>query len=138
MGLNILGEDEANASLEELSGGEWSIVDYFEASGRRYIVATREPNEGSKSRRLTPREVDVVSLVARGHGNKRVAQELGLSASTVAGHIAMAMARWGVASRVSLVARWNLVAGVQPQAAGPQAGQTSLGERSARRRPPAS
>jgi DNA-binding NarL/FixJ family response regulator len=56
-----------------------------------------------------------VSRVARGYSNKLVAHELGLSVSTVAGHIAMAMARWGVTSRVALVARYNLLAEVQPR-----------------------
>jgi DNA-binding NarL/FixJ family response regulator len=116
MSLTILNEDETNAHLEALSGGQWEIVDQFDQSGRRYIVAVREPHVEPRPRRLTEREASVVMLVARGYSNKLVAYELGLSVSTVAGHIAMAMARLGVTSRVGLVARWNLLNELHPQA----------------------
>lgn len=38
-------------------------------------------------RRLTPRELDVLRLVARGMGNKQIAAALNLSVGTVKGHV---------------------------------------------------
>jgi DNA-binding NarL/FixJ family response regulator len=48
---------------------------------------------------LTPRETEVLGLVARGLGNKQVAQELGISEKTVKGHLGNIFQKLGVASR---------------------------------------
>jgi two-component system response regulator NreC len=52
---------------------------------------------------LTPRELDVLSLVALGHTNRQIAQRLTLSVRTVESHRANLMAKLGLRSRVELV-----------------------------------
>lgn len=52
--------------------------------------------------RLTPREEDVVSLVARGYTNKEVAAELYLTPKTVEFHLRKIYAKLGIRTRGEL------------------------------------
>jgi len=52
---------------------------------------------------LTPREVDVLRLLARGNTNRQIAELLGLSTRTVESHRANLMGKLGLSSRVELV-----------------------------------
>jgi DNA-binding NarL/FixJ family response regulator len=52
---------------------------------------------------LTPREAEVVRLVARGMSNKAIAHELSISPRTVEGHVNHVFDKLGVASRTELV-----------------------------------
>jgi DNA-binding NarL/FixJ family response regulator len=48
---------------------------------------------------LTPREVEVLRLVASGHSNRAVAASLVISEKTVARHVANIYAKLGISSR---------------------------------------
>jgi DNA-binding NarL/FixJ family response regulator len=48
---------------------------------------------------LSPRETDVLQLVARGPPNKRIARELRISEKTVKAHLAQVFQRIGVTDR---------------------------------------
>ena len=52
---------------------------------------------------LTPREKDVVRLVADGFGNREVAQQLGLSAHTVKNYLFNIFDKLGCSSRAELI-----------------------------------
>ena len=52
---------------------------------------------------LTPRELETVRLVARGHSNKEIAATLEIGVKTVETHRANAMAKLGLTSRAALV-----------------------------------
>ena len=54
---------------------------------------------------LTPRERDVLALLAGGLSNKRVARELGVSESTVKFHVQAVYSKLGVQSRAGAVTR---------------------------------
>jgi DNA-binding CsgD family transcriptional regulator len=70
------------------------------------VIATTAPatvpREGAA---LTPRELDVLRLVAHGLGNKEIAAELDLSTHTVKYHLASVLAKLGVRSRTEAVSR---------------------------------
>jgi DNA-binding CsgD family transcriptional regulator len=54
--------------------------------------------------RLTPRQVEVVALVARGYANKEIAAALGCALHTVEIHVTELLRRAGLSSRAALVA----------------------------------
>ena len=70
------------------------------------VIATAAPatvpREGAA---LTPRELDVLRLVAQGLGNKEIAADLDLSTHTVKYHLASMLAKIGVRSRTEAVSR---------------------------------
>ncbi|MBD3943741.1 response regulator transcription factor [Microbacterium sp. NEAU-LLC] len=53
---------------------------------------------------LTPRERDVLSLVARGLTNRQTAERLGIAGKTVANVVSVLLAKCGVADRIELAA----------------------------------
>jgi DNA-binding NarL/FixJ family response regulator len=54
---------------------------------------------------LTPREHEVLGLLARGLSNKSIAERLGISDQTVKFHVAAVMAKLGATNRTSAVRR---------------------------------
>jgi DNA-binding NarL/FixJ family response regulator len=48
---------------------------------------------------LTPREVEVLTLIARGSANKEIASELGLGIRTIEGYVSNMLAKLGASSR---------------------------------------
>lgn len=68
---------------------------------------------------LTPRERQVVALVAAGHPNKTIARELGASPWTVKNHLRAVFRKTGAANRTALGAlahRWDAAAQAKPAA----------------------
>ncbi len=64
----------------------------------RSPTAPRRPRR-STPERLTRREHEVLTLIARGRSNKRIAFELGISEKTVKTHVGHVLAKLGVADR---------------------------------------
>jgi two-component system response regulator NreC len=64
---------------------------------------TTEQRRGSPAFTLTPRELDVLRLLAKGNTNRQIAGLLGLSVRTVENHRANLMGKLGLDSRVELV-----------------------------------
>jgi DNA-binding NarL/FixJ family response regulator len=72
------------------------------------LVAVPEqqpPPADESTERLTAREQDVALLIARGLTNRRIAQELSISESTVENHIHKIFKKLGFSSR-SRIAAW--------------------------------
>lgn len=98
-----LNPDDVTTQWKALVDGRWSVLETFERDGRRYYVA--RPNEPTMptTSALSQREAQVVGYAALGHSNKMIAYDLGVSASTVANHIARAMRKLKVTSRAALI-----------------------------------
>ena len=73
-----------------------TVLDGFLRSGRQSAANAAAP-------RLTPREREVVQLLAEGHRNKKIALKLGISLKTVETHRTTLMRKIGVKSIVELV-----------------------------------
>ncbi|MFF3320923.1 AAA family ATPase [Streptomyces sp. NPDC002889] len=61
--------------------------------------AAAEPAAGGPALGLTPREQDVLRLVAAGHTNRRIAEELYISPKTASVHVSNILAKLGVSGR---------------------------------------
>lgn len=64
-----------------------------------------EPGSQPPEKRLTKREVEVANLVSRGHNNPQIAEELFISPSTAARHVANINRKTGFKSRAQ-IAEW--------------------------------
>ena len=65
----------------------------------RVLREVVEPGADRDRGALTPREIDVLRLLARGLANKRIALELGISERTVKTHVSSIFAKLGVTDR---------------------------------------
>lgn len=79
----------------------------------RVITMVPLPNGADQDERLTPREREVLALVARGYTNPRIARSLKMSASTVRTHMEHILEKLGVRTRAAAAAR-AIAAGVIP------------------------
>jgi DNA-binding NarL/FixJ family response regulator len=68
-----------------------------------YLTAPR--TEKTPFAELTPRELDVLRLIATGIGNAAIAARLGLATNTVSNHISSIFAKLQVASRAEAIVR---------------------------------
>jgi DNA-binding NarL/FixJ family response regulator len=112
------------AAVREVAAGRTVLDTAVQA---RLVELLREPGaatpagagtSGALPDTLTPREVDVVRLVAEGLSNKQVARRLFVSEATVKTHLNHVLAKLDVEGRPGLVARaWRHgLAGPEPGA----------------------
>jgi DNA-binding CsgD family transcriptional regulator len=90
-------ESDLRNSAEEV------LVD-TEVDGFRYLLV-RMPNSGRNRVQLSPREQEIVRMVAKGHPNKVIADVLNISSWTVCTHLRRIFAKLGVGSRAAMVAQ---------------------------------
>jgi len=72
--------------------------------GARYLLV-RLPKPNRVRVQLSPREQEIVRMVAHGHPNKVIADVLSISAWTVCTHLRRIFAKLGVGSHAAMVAR---------------------------------
>ena len=84
------------------SGGVWLEK---EAIGRALGKLLQGAGEAARARNvLTPREIEIVKMVAEGFGNREVAERLFISEGTVKTHLHTIYEKLGLKGRVQLVA----------------------------------
>ncbi|MDG4775120.1 response regulator transcription factor [Solwaraspora sp. WMMD792] len=103
-------------AIRRLAAG-YGLVD--QAVTRRVIAefARRRPAaspESAAAQQLTPREAEIVRLLARGLSNNEIADELFIETSTVKSHLGRAMAKIGVRDRLQTVV-WAYQNGLVPR-----------------------
>ncbi|PYX33419.1 MAG: helix-turn-helix transcriptional regulator [Acidobacteria bacterium] len=91
------GPYSCNAAAEEV------LVD-TEVDGARYLLV-RMPRPSRNRIQLSPREQEIVRMVAKGHPNKVIADVLNISSWTVCTHLRRIFAKLGVGSRAAMVAQ---------------------------------
>ncbi len=67
------------------------------------FIADAAANDDGGAQGFTPRELKVTELIARGHSNRAIADELGISVKTVESHRASALRKAGVHTGPELV-----------------------------------
>lgn len=85
----------------------------------------RDISEASGIERLTPREREVTTLVARGYSYKETAAALSMSVKTLENHIAHIFAKLGLASRHELTRLAYETGFLRPDAVGIEPGEGS-------------
>jgi two-component system, NarL family, response regulator LiaR len=85
----------------------------------RLVAAIAQPAGEQPRERLTPREQEVLALIARGMPNKLIARELGIAEKTVKTHVGHLLAKLGVADRTQ-AALYAVRAGLAEPEPGPR------------------
>ena len=85
--------------------GRWSLVDWFDTDGRRFVLAKpNAPNLGDP-RGLTEREHQVATYAARGESSKLIGYRFGVSPSRVSVLMRSAFRKLGVRTQAELIGR---------------------------------
>lgn len=94
------------ASAKELVDAVRAVADGVFVLDREVSLRLthRSRREATTSNLLTPRETDVLDLLAQGRSNKQIANEMGLGLRTVEGHVSNVLGKLGVQSRTEAVA----------------------------------
>jgi DNA-binding NarL/FixJ family response regulator len=97
--------EEIELAVREVLKGRFYVSP--EVTRAAVVFAVKEPERLASVWRatndtLTPRELDIVRLVGKGLGNKEIAQELGVSVTTVRTHLNRVYDKLGPGSRVEL------------------------------------
>lgn len=91
-------QERAQSEADEI------LVD-AEFDGWRYMLI-RTARSSTPLVQLSPREQEIVRMVAEGHPNKIIAAVLNISTWTVGTHLRRIFAKFGVGSRAAMVARY--------------------------------
>ncbi len=94
---------EALRLWEEVVRGRWSMVDWFDTDGRRFILALPNAPYIRDPRGLTKREYQVAKHVVTGASCKLIAYQLGISRCRVSQLLSGVMRKLGVQTRGQLV-----------------------------------
>jgi DNA-binding NarL/FixJ family response regulator len=112
MRVVLVGAEADRARLRARMNGSLTVVGEFVslASARAaaldadaFLLASSDPEPTSES--LTPREIQVLELLAEGLPNKAIAGRLGISDQTVKFHVASLSGKLGAANRTDAVRR---------------------------------
>jgi len=101
-----LRSDDPHKALQiwkALVQGRWSMVDWFDSDGRRFVLAVPNPPNVVDPRGLTERETQVVTYTIFGHSNKLIAYQLGISRARVSLLLSSSMRKLGVRTPAQLV-----------------------------------
>ena len=112
----VVGSPRDRARLRsQLAGVAIDIVGEFAsvADARRaeltadaiVLADSDQRNETSTVESLTPRELEILALVAEGRSNKAIADALGISDQTVKFHVASIIGKLGASNRTEAVRR---------------------------------
>jgi DNA-binding NarL/FixJ family response regulator len=93
----------ADQDLIEANAAERRGEPFLTPEAQQVLIKDVLGGGESQDKELTPREQEVVTLVAEAHTNKEIAELLSLSEKTVENHRANAMRKLGMRDRVELV-----------------------------------
>ncbi|MET0557194.1 MAG: response regulator transcription factor [Solirubrobacterales bacterium] len=85
--------DELVRGIEAAAAGQSPL----DPRAAREVLATRQAPGGGEA--LSPRELEVLQMVADGHANKAIALRLGISEKTVKNHLSAVFQKIGVTDR---------------------------------------
>ena len=99
--------ERALSMWEGLVRGRWSLVDWFDTDGRRFVLAKPNAPDVGDPRGLTEREHQVATYASLGETHKIIGYRLGLSRSRVSSLLGAALRKLGVRTQAQLVIRMH-------------------------------
>jgi DNA-binding CsgD family transcriptional regulator len=81
-------------------------------------MRTASTDGRSRTAGLSSREAQIMTLIAAGHSNGQIAEQLVLAEKTVKNHVNRIYAKLGVGSRPAAISRWRPVACADGDATG--------------------
>ena len=105
--VDCLSPNGSSAQSSAAAVTEEVVLD-VDVGGARYLLV-RLPPCSRVGVQLSPREQEIVRMVAMGHPNKVIAAVLSISSWTVCTHLRRIFAKLGVGSRAAMVARLHEV-----------------------------
>lgn len=108
---------EALRLWEGLVRGKWSLIDWFDTDGRRFVLAKPNAPRIRDPRGLTEREAQVATYASLGEPSKIIGYRLGLSPTYVSRLLGNAMRKLGVKTQAQLVEKMRGVQSKPPAAA---------------------
>jgi len=114
-----LRSDDPHEALEiwkALVQGQWSMVDWFDTDGRRFVLAVPNPPDVVDPRGLTESEMQVVAYASFGHSNKFIAYQLGIAKTRVSLLLSSSMRKLGVQTPAQLVKKMRDIRGLHVNA----------------------
>ncbi|MFZ1862992.1 MAG: helix-turn-helix transcriptional regulator [Polyangiales bacterium] len=94
--------DEALQTWWALMHGRWSIVDWFDSDGRRFVLGVPNSPDLGDPRGLTEIELQVATYAALGETGKLISYRLGVTRGTVSRELNAAMRKLGVKTQAQL------------------------------------
>ena len=94
-----LSQEKHERQEEEEEGGEEERVSPVPVAPNTTQERGRPPAGAAANRELSPREAEVVRLIAHGRTNEQIARELLLSTSTVKNHVGQILSKLGASDR---------------------------------------
>jgi DNA-binding CsgD family transcriptional regulator len=94
--------DEALQTWWALMHGRWSIVDWFDSDGRRFVLGVPNAPDLGDPRGLTEIELQVATYAALGETGKLISYRLGVTRGTVSHELNAAMRKLGVKTQAQL------------------------------------
>jgi len=102
--IALLEAHEGCARQEPSDGSSEELLLDTELGGVRYLLLRMCSRDHGRIH-LSPRELEIVRMVAKGHPNKVIADVLNISSWTVCTHLRRIFAKLGVGSRAAMVAQ---------------------------------
>ncbi|MER3554746.1 MAG: DNA-binding response regulator [Meiothermus sp.] len=92
----LLKDTQADELVEAIHAAGRGEVRLHPEAAKRLAREVKTP-DGSET--LTPRETEILRLIAQGHSNKTIVRELGVEESTVKTHVSSLLSKLGLNSR---------------------------------------
>ncbi|HPE62315.1 MAG: response regulator transcription factor [Thiothrix sp.] len=103
--LKDIEPDELVVSLREILAGKTVVAPELAPVLARFVQGDEGEREGNKAANpfseLTPREYEILTLLAEGQSNKVIARNLGISDGTVKLHVKAILRKLNVSSRIT-------------------------------------
>lgn len=100
----LIAEAQQASGAESENGGGEVLID-IEVDGIRCVLSRPAKPQPGANAVLSPRELEIARMIARGYPNKTIAAALDISSWTVCTHLRRSFSKLGVTSRAAMIAR---------------------------------